>query len=292
MNSCKCWHPEENDHNPVCPLYGIKPTPVYPARWKPEDFRDRDILLGSIWDFPTGERDGLPDHHGCFIPQIPRQLIRRYTEPGDWVLDPFCGSGTTLSEALTLGRHSLNTDLSHEAIEKTNSVAQRLCYDHPGVHGCFRRADARQLERWECEAPDGFQLAILHPPYHSIIKFSDEVGDMSSQPDLESFLRLLGLVGLRTFDMMRVGGYVVLMMGDIYRDSAWVPLSYMAMQAVQQAINISKKDRLVLKGIVQKNIIGNRGKRGKENLWRNRALRAGSFLMQNETLFVFKKVRP
>jgi len=47
-----------------------------------------------------------------FIPQIPRILIEQFSEPGDTVFDPFCGSGTTLVESSLLGRNSIGTDIN------------------------------------------------------------------------------------------------------------------------------------------------------------------------------------
>lgn len=47
-----------------------------------------------------------------FIPHIPRALIEKYTMPGQLVVDPFCGSGTTLVEACLQGRPSIGTDLN------------------------------------------------------------------------------------------------------------------------------------------------------------------------------------
>ncbi len=46
-----------------------------------------------------------------FHPPVVRQLIRAYTQEGDYVLDPFCGSGTLMVEASTLGRHSVGIDV-------------------------------------------------------------------------------------------------------------------------------------------------------------------------------------
>ncbi len=45
-----------------------------------------------------------------FIPQIPHQLIQELSQPGETVADIFCGSGTTLVEALTLKRHAIGID--------------------------------------------------------------------------------------------------------------------------------------------------------------------------------------
>jgi len=64
------------------------------------------------------ERDGTErlTHHlfrfpAKFHPPVVRQLIRDYTEEGDCILDPFCGSGTLMVEASVLGRDSIGVDV-------------------------------------------------------------------------------------------------------------------------------------------------------------------------------------
>lgn len=47
-----------------------------------------------------------------FIPQIPKDLIIWLSNKNDWVLDPFCGSGTTLVEARLTGRNSIGVDVN------------------------------------------------------------------------------------------------------------------------------------------------------------------------------------
>lgn len=62
-----------------------------------------------------GEATGYGTHSlhpypAKFIPQLPNTLIREFTNPGDTVADIFCGSGTTLVEALLLGRNAIGVD--------------------------------------------------------------------------------------------------------------------------------------------------------------------------------------
>ncbi len=51
-----------------------------------------------------------------FPPQLPRLFINQLTHPGDWVLDPMCGSGTTLVEAVLADRHAVGIDLDPLAV--------------------------------------------------------------------------------------------------------------------------------------------------------------------------------
>ncbi len=47
-----------------------------------------------------------------FSPEFARAAIHAFTQPGDVILDPFMGSGTTLVEALVAGRHAIGADIS------------------------------------------------------------------------------------------------------------------------------------------------------------------------------------
>jgi hypothetical protein len=51
-----------------------------------------------------------------FSPLVARAAIDCFTAPGDTVLDPFSGGGTTLVEALAMGRHAVGVDISHLAV--------------------------------------------------------------------------------------------------------------------------------------------------------------------------------
>ena len=84
--------------------------------------RVESLLRQINWDFDGAlSYYGLHRLHwypGSFIPQIPSYAIDILSKPGDIVYDPFCGVGTTLVEAVRLGRRAYGTD--------SNSIAVRV----------------------------------------------------------------------------------------------------------------------------------------------------------------------
>lgn len=71
-------------------------------------------LRGVEWDFSEAKTNylthGLHPYPAKFIPQIPNALIQELSSVGETIADIFCGSGTTLVEALLLKRHAIGID--------------------------------------------------------------------------------------------------------------------------------------------------------------------------------------
>ncbi len=88
-----------------------------------KNWKELNINTDSLW--LINERDKSGKHtnvyHGNFIPQIPNQLIRRYTKNGETVLDSFLGSGTTLFECEKLNRSFIGVDINTEIINYVHS---------------------------------------------------------------------------------------------------------------------------------------------------------------------------
>jgi hypothetical protein len=72
-----------------------------------------------------------------FSPQFVREAIEQFTSPGDLVFDPFMGGGTTLVEAIALGRHAIGTDISSLATFVSKAKTQ-----------IFSNSEFKRLESW------------------------------------------------------------------------------------------------------------------------------------------------
>jgi DNA modification methylase len=243
-----------------------------------------------------GERDKSGAHnnvyHGNFIPQIPNQMMRRFTKKGDIVLDAFLGHATTLIESKKLGRHGIGIELVPEV---ARSAIQNINREIPNNGKVFTEVivadsttkDAREkvLGALKKIGQKSIQLIILHPPYHDIIKFSNKKEDLCNATTVEEFTSKFGDVIENFSDLLDRNRYLAIVIGDKYTNSEWVPLGFYLMQET-----LKRGQGLKLKSILVKNMVNNRAKLNQENLWRYRALVGGFYIFKHEYILVFKKV--
>jgi site-specific DNA-methyltransferase (adenine-specific) len=81
------------------------------------------VPLSDVWEMPylnpkARERTGYPTQKPLHLLE---RVISLVTDPGDLVLDPFCGSGTTIVAAQLLNRRALGIDVSKDAVDLANS---------------------------------------------------------------------------------------------------------------------------------------------------------------------------
>ncbi len=195
-------------------------------RWKEYD----DIITDSLWILDKRDTSGAHNagYWGNFIPQIPNQFLRRYTKQGEWVLDPFLGSGTTLIECKRLGRHGVGVELQSEVVEIANKniSAEENIYN---VRTEIINADSKELNfKLELEKLNikSVQFLILHPPYWDIIKFSENKRDLSNAKSVQEFLTLFGKVVDNACEVLNYGRYFAVVIGDKYSHGEWIPLAF------------------------------------------------------------------
>lgn len=251
-------------------------------RWKEYS----DIITDSLWILDKRDSSGVhkADYWGNFIPQIPNQMIKRYTKKGEWVLDTFAGCGTTLIEAQRLGRNSIGIELLEDVTETANNLIKSETNKFNTVNeamvGDSAEIDYRTiLEKY---GQKSVQLLIMHPPYFDIIKFSNDPRDLSNAKSINDFLVMMNEVVRKASKILDKGRYLALVIGDKYSKGEWIPLGFLTMQEVL-------KNGFTLKSIIVKNFEETFGKRNQKELWRYRALVGGFYIFKHEYIFLFKK---
>jgi hypothetical protein len=251
-------------------------------RWKEYD----EIITDSLWIIPKRDTSGahLGWYWGNFIPQIPHQMMMRYTKEGDWVLDAFVGSGTTLIECRKLGRNGIGIELNPDIAQK----ATKLVEQEPNQCKVITEVivgDSKTINFPETLHEFGIkqaQLLIMHPPYDDIISFSENVDDLSNCKTTEEFLAMFSQAVENATPILEKGRFFVLVIGDKYAKGEWIPLGFYCMQEVL-------KRGYLLKSIIVKNFDETRAKREQRELWRYRALVGGFYIFKHEYIFVFQK---
>jgi DNA modification methylase len=81
-----------------------------------KQFADMGIRF-NVWEIPP-ERSNITRVHPAQFPEaLARDHIASWSNPGDLVLDPFCGSGTTARAALDLGRNFIGIEINPDYCE-------------------------------------------------------------------------------------------------------------------------------------------------------------------------------
>ncbi len=106
-------------------------------------------LLNAVYDSSpvNGSTHSFYRYPARFSPLFARAVIEVFTKPGDVVYDPFMGGGTTLVEALALGRRVIGTDINSLAVfitkVKTTAISE---------------SDTRVMRSWFENVEDGLNL--------------------------------------------------------------------------------------------------------------------------------------
>jgi len=251
-----------------------------------DKWKESDVWTDSLWIIKERDKSGKHDgfYHGNFVPQIPHQLISRYSKEGDIVFDPFLGSGTTAYECETLKRNFIGVEIQPTMVKHVQSKLDSKInfFEILAADSTQEKTFVKINEALKKNKREKVQLAILHPPYANIVKFSQDKNDLSNAKDLHEFLSKFASVIKNTLSILEKGRYIAIVMGDKYEQGKWIPLGFYCM-------NEAYKLGLTLKSVIIKNMEGNRAKQNKEGIWRYRALTSDYYIFKHEYILIFKK---
>jgi DNA modification methylase len=204
----------------------------------------------TVWSFPDrGDwATHVGNYRGNWSPYIPRNLILRYTAPGDLVLDQMAGSGTTVVECKLLGRRAAGVDINPDAVMVARN---RLDFSYAPLDAEYQApeiktyvGDARSLDLIESESID---LIATHPPYASIIPYShDRKGDLSSVHSIAEFAQEMRAVAAECMRVLKPGKHCAVLIGDTRRSKHFVPITPRVLMSFLEAGFILREDIIKL----------------------------------------------
>jgi DNA modification methylase len=218
-------------------------------------------MTTTLWDAPSqhygSEIQGDKDYAGATPSYIIWNLLSRYTREKDLVIDPMCGSGTTLDVARDLGRRALGYDLN------------------PTREDIFR-ADARKLPLENGKA----DFVFIDPPYSDHIVYSDDnrcIGKLTAFE--ERYFREMDKVIGECDRVLRPKRCMALYVSDTYqKKKGFVPIGF--------RLFVMLCERFRPLDIV---CVTRHNRKLKKHNWQSEALKGNYFLRGFNYLFIMKK---
>ncbi|WMT50566.1 MAG: DNA methyltransferase [Ferroplasma sp.] len=246
---------------------------------QPDNF---ELEIENIWSFP--ERGKWATHYlnakyrGNYAPQVPRNIILRYSMENDTILDPFIGSGTTLIESKLLKRHGIGIDINKGStmitMDRLNFNSGEDSFPEQEVY----TGDARNLNKIP---DDSIDLVVTHPPYANIIAYSknDKIeGDLSRITDINEYYKQMRTVAAEIFRVVKGGKYCAILFGDSRKYKHQIPLSFRLMDIFLEQGFILKED-----------VIKFQHNTKTRQYWKKASVEKNFLLLAYEHLFIFRK---
>jgi DNA modification methylase len=218
----------------------------------------------TFWDFPKQSygvsKKGDNKYAGVTPAELIWNLIWRYTEPGDIVLDPMCGSGTTLDVCKEEGRRA-------------------ICYDiaPPANRPDLIKNDARHIP-----LPDNHvDLIFVDSPYGDNIRYNEEVGCIGNiSSENKEFYDELEKVIKECHRTLKPGKVIGWLIGDQWVKKKFTPVSFLLYSRL-----LDYFETVDIICVARRNQSSNTG------VWTNRALRHNFYLRGFKYLFIMRKLQ-
>ena len=197
----------------------------------------------KIYNPPPRTKDKLL-HPATFPEELAREFISFFTKKGQVVFDPMCGTGTTLVEALKLGRNAVGVEWYPEyaqiARERLMDVEKDL---EIGYYSIFQD-DARNVVQSNFITGAPFDYVLTSPPYWDMLKrkgfegqqkrreaglatdYGDDLRDFGNIPDYPTFIAELHALYIQMSQHLNPGAYVTIVVKNIKKGGKIYPLAW------------------------------------------------------------------
>ena len=214
----------------------------------------------TLWDYPTqsygSTKKGNNKYAGVTPASVIFNMVKRYTEWGDLVVDPMAGSGTTI-------------DVCKEEHRRCKA------FDIVPTRSDIKQNDARKIPLKN----DTVDMVFIDSPYSNNIHYNDHpqnIGHLSAESD--EFYQSLDLVSQECHRILKPDKVIGWLIGDQWVKKKFTPVGFKIYTILNKYF-----EPLDVISVVRRNQSSNTG------IWHNRALRHNFYLRGFKYLLIFKK---
>jgi DNA modification methylase len=179
-----------------------------------------ELQSTTLWSYPSQHyKEGVhgnADYKGATPSWVIWNLLQRYTKEGQVVVDPMCGSGTTLDVCRDLDRQGIGFDLQPH---------------HPEV----QEGDARKLPL----QADSADFLFVDPPYGKNLRYSGQkkcIGELDARNT--AYFEAMGKVFEEGWRVLKPGAFGAVYACDIWKRGAFVGLGSQFFFMLSQIFNV------------------------------------------------------
>ncbi len=214
----------------------------------------------TLWDYPRQSYGKKPKGSNKYAGVTPAfviyNMVKRYTEPGDLVLDPMAGSGTTLDVCVEEGRRCKAFDVNPTRSEIVQNDARKIPLPDESV-----------------------DMVFIDSPYGDNIDYNDQpanIGKISAETD--EFYGELEKVMAECYRVLKPGKAIGWLIGDQWVKKKFTPVGLLVYERLARKFDT-----------VDIVCVARRGQSSNTGVWHNRALRFNFYLRGFKYLFIMRK---
>lgn len=216
----------------------------------------------TLWDFPTqsygASKKGDSGFQGVTPAFIIYNMLQRYTEPGDLVLDPMAGSGTTIDVCHEEDRRALGFDINPTRDDITRNDARTMPLDDNSI-----------------------DMVFIDSPYGDNVDYSDDpenIGKLSAEG--EEFYAALSEVAKELYRVLKPGKFLGWLIGDQWVKRKFTPVGFRIYAMLTEEAEFEPVDLIC---VTRRNQSSNTG------IWHYRAVKHNFYLRGFKNLIIVRK---
>ncbi len=182
-------------------------------------------------------------HPAKFPESLIEEFISFFTKKGEWVLDPFMGTGSTLIAAGNLNRNSVGIELSKDFCDTALRRIKRNKFSAQAIPICGSSENLHELLRVFIKDDILFDYVITSPPYWNQLdrnslrqkarkekglstKYSENKNDLGNIKNYKLFIQKQAEIFDKVFEVTKPNGYLTIIINNVYFEGRLYPLAF------------------------------------------------------------------